>query len=228
MTKRISANLRAGFTIVELLVVIAIISILAGAITMGVNGMFYKTRFARANAMRSVLQSGLETYYARKGEWPSPIQKEAEDSKKDSVELSASEVDDCFREIVRVSVGASASPVLDPSGLFVLQNAPQDCCIDIHGSWNDAVEHGVVSSSDKRCSGRCRRGRNFSEATKKGAKSRIPISQMSFGYAGPNHGNFCRFRIVYSPKADTVRVYGQKALEHQCRSGEHDNGYTDD
>ena len=35
---------RKGFTIVELLVVIAIIAILAGAITMGVNGMFYKSR----------------------------------------------------------------------------------------------------------------------------------------------------------------------------------------
>ena len=228
MLKRVSPNFRAGFTIVELLVVIAIISILAGAITMGVNGMFYKTRFARANAMRSVLQSGLETYYARKGKWPKAIQDASENSKKDSVELSASETDECFREIVRVSVGASASPVLDPSGLFVLQNAPQDCCVDIHNSWDAAVDHGVVSASDRRCAGKCRRGRNFADATKKGAPSRIPISQMSFGYAGPNHGNFCRYRIVYSPKADTVRVYGQKALEHQCRSGEHDNGYTDD
>ena len=35
-------NSKLGFTIVELLVVIAIIAILAGAITMGVHGMFSK------------------------------------------------------------------------------------------------------------------------------------------------------------------------------------------
>ena len=45
---------RAAFTIVELLVVIAIIAILAGAITMGVNGMFYKSRRSKAIALRNI------------------------------------------------------------------------------------------------------------------------------------------------------------------------------
>ena len=69
---------KSGFTIVEMLVVVAIIAILAGAITMGVNGMFYKSRVGRAKSMRAMLQSGLETFYARTGEWPSPIKDIAE------------------------------------------------------------------------------------------------------------------------------------------------------
>ena len=93
---------RKGFTIVELLVVIAIIAILAGAITMGVNGMFYKSRLGRAKAIRNMLQSGLETYYARKGEWPAPIRSKVDYTGGDSVKLTADEADTCFREIVRI------------------------------------------------------------------------------------------------------------------------------
>ena len=76
-------NAKRGFTIVELLVVIAIIAILAGAITVGVNGMFYKSRLGRAKSMRAILQSGLETFYARSGEWPDPIKNLSEKSSLD-------------------------------------------------------------------------------------------------------------------------------------------------
>ena len=93
---------RGGFTIVEMLVVVAIIAILAGAITMGVNGMFYKSRVGRAKAMRAMLQSGLETFYARTGEWPSPIKDIADNNKggQDEVVLTADKADRCFYEIV--------------------------------------------------------------------------------------------------------------------------------
>ena len=99
---------KSGFTIVEMLVVVAIIAILAGAITMGVNGMFYKSRVGRAKSMRAMLQSGIETFYARTGEWPSPIKDIAENdsSGKDVVELSATKADQCFNEIVKISVQA--------------------------------------------------------------------------------------------------------------------------
>ena len=218
--------LKKGFTIVELLVVIAIISILAGAITMGVNGMFYKSRLGRANAMKQMIQSGLETYYARKGEWPSPIKSKVDSAKSDQIVLSSDEVDRCIREIVKTSVGSAAHPVMDPSGLFVAKDVDQYGCTDIHKTWDKARDRGVVGTSDHRCSGKCRRGVDFSEAVKKRSKSHIPLSSMNFGYAGPNYGRFCRFRIYYFPKSDTVKVYLQNAAEF--RDMKYRNGYTDD
>jgi len=219
---------REGFTIVELLVVIAIIAILAGAITMGVNGMFYKSRMGQAKAMRNMLQSGLETYYARKGEWPSPIKNKVDYTGGEYVQLSASDADRFFREIVRVSTGANANPVMDPSGLVVASGVDEYGCTDIHRNWDNAVKYGIVENTDHKCDGKnCRRGRDFRDATKKGAKGKISLSSMNFGYIGPNHGRFCRFRLFYYPKSDTVKVYLQKANGYSG-NGKYENGYTDD
>ena len=217
-----------GFTIVELLVVIAIIAILAGAITMGVNGRFYKSRMGQAKAMRNVLQSGLGTYYARKGEWPAAIKSKVDYTGGDSVLLTASEADQCFREIVKVSTGANANPVMDPSGLVVASGVGEYGCIDINKDWEPARKIGIVDDSDHRCDGKnCRRGRDFRDATKKGSKSKIPLSSMNFGYIGPNYGRFCRFRLFYYPKSDTVRVLLQRPNEYSGRI-KYKNGYTDD
>lgn len=202
-----------GFTIVEMLVVIAVMAILAGAITVGVNGMFYKSRFSRAQAMCRVLQSGLETYYARTGAWPGAIQNLAEGNGavEDSITLNDNQADECFRTIVRISTGPNARPVMDPSGLFVAKGVNEGCR-DIHRNWDEAVRRGIVSNSEK-CNGRCQRGRDFSEATKRGAENRIKLAEMNFGYQGPNHGRFCRYRLQYFPKSDTVKVLMQKANE---------------
>jgi len=227
---------RAAFTIVELLVVIAILSILAGAITMGVNGMFYKSRRSNAIALRNMLQSGLETYYARKGEWPNPIRSKVNNGNDDVIKLSADEADECFREIVKVSTGPNAAPVMDPSGLFVARGIDQYGCSDVHRSWDYAVKIGALtdrevqkSPSPHKCSGKCARGHDFREVTKKGSKNKISLSQMNFGYVGPNHGRFCRFRLYYYPKADTVKVLMQPANEYDHRySKKYRNGYIDD
>ena len=230
---------RNGFTIVELLVVIAIIAILAGAITMGVNGMFYKSRLGQAKAIRNMLQSGLETYYARRGEWPSPIKSKLNYQGGEYVKLDADAADDCFRELVRVSSGQNANPVIDPSGLVVISKDSVDeyGCTDIHKTWGDSIKVGSGTESvqqhvfgkdsgNHQCSGRCPRGRAFMEATKKGSASQIKLAKMAFGYIGPNNGRFCRFRLYYYPKMDTVKVYLQEANEHYCIR--HRNGYTDD
>ena len=229
---------RKGFTIVELLVVIAIISILAGAITMGVNGMFYKSRLNRARAIRNMLQSGLETYYAQRGVWPDPIQKKAtQDTREDEVRLNAEETDQCFRKLVEESSGAKASPVVDPSGFVVAKGIDEYGCTDIHKTWSGRIKvgSGTVSvqnhvfgkdSGNHPCSGKCKRGRDYIDATKKGSSDKIHRNEMNFGYVGPNNGRFCRFRLYYYPKSDTVKVLLQPANEHYCIK--HRNGYTDD
>ena len=220
---------KSAFTIVELLVVIAIIAILAGAITMGVNGMFYKSRRGSAMAMRNMLQSGLETYYARTGEWPSAIKSKVNNSgDSDAVQLTATDADQCFREIVKVSTGANANPVIDPSGLIVASGVDDYGCTDIHKNWAEAKKLGVVDDSDHQCNGKnCRRGRDFRDATKKGSKNKIPLASMNFGYVGPNYGRFCRFRVYYYPKSDTVKVFLQKANQYEGIA-KYNNGYTDD
>ena len=221
--------LKRGFTIVELLVVIAIIAILAGAITMGVNGMFYKSRRSKAIALKNMLQSGLETYYARKGEWPGDIKNKVNASE-DEVLLTAKEADACFREIVKVSTGVNASPVMDPSGLIIAKDIDDYGCTDVHRNWKYVTDdqYGPIIPKDfqHKCNGKCARGRDFKEATKKGSQNKITLSQMNFGYVGPNNGRFCRFRLYYYPKADTVKVLMQPANEYVSRK--YRNGYIDD
>ena len=139
-----------------------------------------------------------------------------------------------------MSSGQNANPVIDPSGLVIISKDVIDeyGCTDIHKTWNDKIKFGSGTESvqkhvfgkdsgNHQCKkDRCPRGRAFMEATKKGSANQIKRDKMAFGYIGPNNGRFCRFRLFYYPKMDTVKVYLQEANEHYCIK--HRNGYTDD
>ena len=203
--------------------VVAVIAILAGIITMGVSSMFRGARQKRAIAMANMLQSGLETYYAQYGEWPDGIKDHLNDDK-DSVELDNSsgrpdaaqgnspETDRAFRKIVERSVLSSGKPALDPSGLFVVRSGAKYC--------SDNHHHQKNSANFGFCTGKCPRGRDFSEAVKNTKdRAKLNISEMTFGYQGANNGYFCRYRIIYHPKTDSVEVKMQPAAEYNDRHG---------
>lgn len=220
---------KRGFTIVELMMVVAVIAILAGIITMGVNGMFRVARQKRAMAMKRVLQSGLETYYAQHNKWPGNISDYA-DVDKDTVELdngtgrpesahgASPQTDKAFQEIVQWSI-VSGKPVLDPSGLFVTESRSSGYCCDNHHAQSHSGSFGYCGAKKG-----CPRGMDFSEAVKN-AKNRkkISINNMTFGYQGANNGYFCRYRILFHPRTDSVEVKMQPVAEY-----DNEEGFKDD
>lgn len=203
---------RAAFTIVELLMVITILAILAGIITMGVSGMFRSARQKNAVAMKQILQSALATYYAQKGEWPSGIKGHV-DEDEDSYELKDSEAKDAFYEVVSESVKSSGIRCIDPTGLFVASAAKvNEGCHDNHR--NRGLKYKFCG--DKRCV----KGQPFETAVKKGGGERtqhISLRDMVFGYEGPNNGRFCRYRIIFHPRTDSVEVKMQQINEDNVK-----------
>lgn len=64
---------RRGFTLVELMVVIVILGILATAVTLKVMGALREARVNRAKEDLSKVVQALETYRAKKGEYPEDL-----------------------------------------------------------------------------------------------------------------------------------------------------------
>lgn len=199
-----------GFTIVELLMVITILAILASIITMGVNGMFRSARQKNASAMKQVLQSALATYYAQNGKWPNGINKDKIlDSDEDSYELTDDEAAEAFQDVVSEAVKSSGIRSIDPSGLFVAADKDvKEGCHDNHR--NRDLKYKFCGNK------KCVRGKPFTEAVKKG-KGHLSPKQMAFGYAGPNNGYFCRYRIIFHPRTDTVEVKMQQINEDNVK-----------
>ena len=105
--------------------------------------------------------------------------------------------------MVSESLKAGSGVSIDPTGLYVSDKSKNGCYDN----------HRNRKASYKFCGNqKCVRGREFAEAVRKGGRHLSP-KQMAFGYAGPNNGYFCRYRIIFHPKTDSVDVLMQQANE---------------
>lgn len=190
--------MKKGFTLVELMVTVGILAILLTIVVVSAGGVMKAAREKRTEAMRIALEQGIATYYAQMSEWPKPIEDAiGSNADKDEFDLSESDTDAVFAEIVRKAYGKGKglkSMMIDASALYV------------------ADKSTLKTPVEKRyCQQRhCGRGIDFSEVTKKSSKSRLSIGQMAFGYQCKEHGLFCRFKIRYDVKSDAVKVMIEK------------------
>jgi len=170
-----------AFTIVELLMVVGIISVLVTITFSAVSGSMKRARTQKARALCMLVEQGVATYYAQKGEWPvSGLADKDPDSNSDVYTLSATEVREMVKKVVEET--RKNNPMIDVSGLFVSTSSGEmgsrgygmDFMTAIHGS-------------------------------KRNAK-KIKLAQMYFGYPCPGTGYFRRFKMTYSPATDKVTV----------------------
>lgn len=192
---------KRAFTIVELLVVIGIIGVLLGIISTAATSSVKNSRVRRAEAMAKALQQSIAAYYAQEGKWPGAIENRTSNmGDKSKYTFTGNEADGILQEVVRNSVGTSASrPLVDASALFVADSSRVrgDGCFDNH---SDATLSSYCGRD------KCINGIDFSIAANKNSKARIPLNQMSFGWQGRQNGKFCRFWITYNALTDSVSV----------------------
>jgi len=173
-----SKNSHFGFTIVELLMVIGIISVLITITFSAVTGSMKRARSQKASALCTLVEQGIATYYAQKGEWP--VDPKDADNNSDVYTFTATEVREMVKKVVEET--RKNNPMIDVSGLFV------------------STSNGEPGSRGK--------GTDFMTAihgSKQNAK-KIKLAQMYFGYPDPSTGNFRRFKMTYSPATDQVSV----------------------
>lgn len=178
--------MKKGFTIVELLVVIGIIGVLTGIVTTAAAGAVKNSRERRRDALCTLVQTGLATYYAQNNEWPvklptarTNMEGTGYDNDPTKIVLSGSEVRTCVKELVEET--RRGKPVLDVSGLFVSRQEGrfgQNC----YGLDFMSAIHGTRKSSQK-----------------------MKLNEMYFGYPNSS-GKFRHFKIVYSIPGDSMTV----------------------
>lgn len=174
--------MKRGFTIVEMLIVISVIGVLMGIVTTAARNSIKDARSKRYNTMATVLEQGMATYYQRYGKWPDTLERKVAagdfGGSTETYNLSPSEVDDCFRAIVKCST-EKKNPVMDVTGLFV---APAG---ETRGMDFNAARKGTSKRSNRK----------------------IGVGAMVFGYPARNDGKFVRYGIRYSITGDSVKVY---------------------
>ena len=190
--------MRKAFTILELMAVVAIMGILLGIVVAAAANSIRLTRTHKTNAIRAVVQQGMETYHSQKDKWPgtlgdvvgngdSPVSKTNTEGFDGTwnhdiyIMDSPEEVKGTIREVVRECVSQN-NPMMDISGLFVSRD---------RGEKNG---HG--------------RGYDFWEAVRGSERTRkkMAVAEMYYGYPESSHGYFRSFRLYYSVPTDSVEV----------------------
>lgn len=183
--------MKKGFTIVELLMVIGIIGILLSIVTTAASSSIKMARSRKAEALCSLVQTGLATYHAQKGKWP--VNLEGKDGNytppgmseqdPDIYQLTGSEVRECVKALVEET--RKDNPLIDVSGLFVSRSPGES---NDRGSGLDFLQaiHGTRKSSKK-----------------------MKLAEMYFGYPTTEHGWFRRFKMLYSLPGDSIKVQQQ-------------------
>jgi prepilin-type N-terminal cleavage/methylation domain-containing protein len=189
--------MKKGFTIVELLMVIGIIAVLMGIVTTAASESMKASRGRRADALCTLVQSGLAVYYAQKDEWPVDFrgkggnnQEGANGNVDDNVYvLTGAEVRQCVKALV--DEAKKGNPLIDVSGLWVSRSDGE-----LKG---DSVNRGAV-------------GLDFMSAVRgtKQHPKQMKTGEMYFGYPDPSTGAFLRFKMTYSVSADQLRVSKQR------------------
>ena len=189
--------MKKGFTIVELLMVIGIIAVLMGIVTTAASESMKASRERRAEALCSLVQSGLAVYYAQKDEWPISFNgkgggnREGLDnsSDEDVYVLTGAEVRQCVKALV--DEAKNGNPMMDVSGLWVSRSDGE-----LRGS---GVNRGAV-------------GLDFMSAVRgtKQHPKQMKTAEMYFGYPDPSTGAFLRFKMVYSISSDQLTVSKQR------------------
>ena len=189
---------RRGFTIVELVMVVGILAVLMTMVTTAASQSVKASREKRTAALVSVVQTGLATYYAQKGEWPGSVgQKIANNNMKtrsnqegannqsndDMYVLEGTEVRDMIKEMV--DEAKKGNQVMDLSGLFVSRNTGEKGQKGLGLDFITAI-HGTKETARK-----------------------MKTAEMYYGYPCPETGYFRRFKIVYSIPTDQMTVSRQ-------------------
>ena len=204
--------MKKGFTIVELLMVVGIIIVLMGVVTTAAAQSIRASRTRRADALCSLVQAGMNAYYARYDEWPGSIGSRIANgsigtrgndegtqgsSDNDKYVLTGTEVRSCVKALVDET--KNGTPVMDISGLFVSRFPGE-----LGGS--SASAKGSTSAVRKAT------GMDFMSAIHgtRSSKKKMTTSEMYFGYPDPSTGYFLRFKMVYSIPTDQFAVSKQR------------------
>ena len=184
--------------------VIGIIAVLMGIITTAASTSIKSSRGRRAEALCTLVQAGLATYYEQKGEWPVTISTtgQQEDGKgnskdPDSIVLTGAQVRQCVKALV--DEAKQNNPMMDISGLFVSREPGE-----LNGGGGQIGQQTAKVKSAY--------GMNFMDAIRgtKQSKRKMKTSEMYFGYPDPETGYFLRFKMVYSVPGDTITVSKQR------------------
>jgi hypothetical protein len=155
------------------------------------------SRSRRADALCTLVQSGLAVYYAQNDEWPISFRGKGggnqeganNNSDEDVYVLIGSEVRQCVKALV--DEAKKGNPIIDVSGLWVSRSDGE-----LRGN---SVNRGAV-------------GLDFMSAVRgtKQHPKQMKTAEMYFGYPDPSTGAFLRFKMVYSITADQLTVSKQR------------------